>query len=59
MKNLNNSNNNATSNMMVYLGGYDAEMLAIKDACRKAGVKALFFLKTQVNLLIPVKKLSN
>lgn len=26
------------SNMVVMLGGYDAEMLAIADACRKAGV---------------------
>lgn len=26
------------SNMVAFLGGYDAEMLAIADACRKAGV---------------------
>lgn len=26
------------SNMVVFLGGYDAEMLAIADACREAGV---------------------
>ena len=30
------ANNN--SNMVVMLGGYDAEMLAIADACREAGV---------------------
>lgn len=26
------------SNMVIFLGGYDAEMLAIADACREAGV---------------------
>ena len=29
---------NNNSNMVAFLGGYDAEMLAIADACRKAGV---------------------
>ena len=29
------------SNMVVMLGGYDAEMLAIADACREAGVAVI------------------
>ncbi len=29
---------NNNSNMVIFLGGYDAEMLAIADACREAGV---------------------
>lgn len=43
MRNLNNSNNNATTSnmMMVCLGGYDAEMVEIAKACRKAGVEVV------------------